>query len=101
MGSRLLVGNVELRFPLLRPFSASRRMYGPVPVEVAFFADGGVAWNSGESRPSSAALGRRVERRDHPSGEPDGYIPSAVRFRSPAAAAGRGWIFQFNLTPGF
>ena len=24
-------------------------MYGPVPVEVALFADGGVAWNRGES----------------------------------------------------
>ena len=55
MGSRMLVGNLEFRFPLLRPFGASRRMYGPVPVEVAFFADGGVAWNSGEQ----AVLPRR------------------------------------------
>jgi hypothetical protein len=46
MGSRMLVGNVEFRFPLLRPFGVSQRMYGPVPVEVALFADGGVAWNS-------------------------------------------------------
>jgi hypothetical protein len=28
VGSRLLVGNLELRFPLLRPFGASQRMYG-------------------------------------------------------------------------
>jgi outer membrane protein assembly factor BamA len=45
MGSRLLVANLELRFPLLRPFGASSRMYGPLPVEVALFADGGFAWN--------------------------------------------------------
>jgi hypothetical protein len=51
LGSRMLVGNVELRFPLLRPFGASRRMYGPLPVEATLFADGGVAWNSDE-RPS-------------------------------------------------
>jgi Tol biopolymer transport system component len=50
LGSRMLVGNLEFRFPLLRPFSgASPRMYGPLPVEVALFADGGVAWNAGES----------------------------------------------------
>src|SRR5262249_60153682 len=46
LGSRVLVANVELRFPLLRPFGASQRMYGPVPVEIALFAAGGLAWNS-------------------------------------------------------
>jgi len=45
MGSRVLVGNVEFRFPLLRPIGATQGMYGPIPVEIAFFADGGVAWN--------------------------------------------------------
>ena len=48
VGSRMLVGNVEFRFPLLRPFGVSDRMYGPLPVEVAFFLDGGVTWNKGE-----------------------------------------------------
>jgi len=49
VGSRILVSNLELRVPLLRPFGVTHAMYGPVPMEVAFFADGGVAWNSGES----------------------------------------------------
>jgi dipeptidyl aminopeptidase/acylaminoacyl peptidase len=31
VGSRMLVGNLEFRFPLLRPFGASQRMYGPIP----------------------------------------------------------------------
>ena len=44
----MLVGNLEFRFPLLRPFGASQRMYGPVPIEIALFADGGVAWSRGE-----------------------------------------------------
>ena len=34
LGSRILVGNLEFRFPLLRPFGVSQRMYGPLPVEV-------------------------------------------------------------------
>jgi hypothetical protein len=102
LGSRMLVGNVEFRFPLLRPFGASRRMYGPLPVELALFADGGVAWNSGE-RPSM--LG----------GTRDGVSSAGVTFRvnlagfavgqfdvvRPLQRPGKGWIFQFNLTPGF
>ena len=51
LGSRTLVGNLEFRFPLLRPFGVSQRMYGPVPVEVALFGDAGVAWG-GNERPS-------------------------------------------------
>jgi hypothetical protein len=35
LGSRLLVANLEFRFPLLRPFGISRSMYGPLPVDVA------------------------------------------------------------------
>jgi hypothetical protein len=48
LGSKMLVGNLEFRFPLLRPFGVSRNMYGPLPLELAFFADSGVAWNQGE-----------------------------------------------------
>ncbi len=101
-GSRMLVGNLEFRFPLLRPFGASSRMYGPVPVEVALFADGGVTWNSGE-RPSifggtrdgvsSAGVALRVNFFGFAVGEFD--------FVRPFQRASRGWLFQFNLLPGF
>jgi outer membrane protein assembly factor BamA len=59
LGSRMLVGNLEFRFPLLRPFGATSRMYGPVPIEVALFADGGVAWNSGQKPAPLRRLARR------------------------------------------
>src|SRR4030095_12979606 len=52
LARRMLVGNLEFRFPLLRPFGATSRMYGPIPIEVALFADGGVAWNSGQKTES-------------------------------------------------
>jgi hypothetical protein len=102
LGSRTLIGNVEFRFPLLRPFGLSERMYGPVPVEVALFADAGVAWNSGEkpsflggSRKgvSSAGVAFRVNMLGFAVGELDIVRP----FQRP----GRGWTFAFNLTPGF
>ena len=60
IGSRMLVGNVEFRFPLLRPFGATGRMYGPVPTEVAFFADGGYEVEARVGLKWPAARRRRV-----------------------------------------
>ena len=101
-GSRMLIGNVEFRFPLLRPFGVSGNMYGPVPVEVAFFADAGTAWNNGQ-RPevfggsrggvSSAGVALRVNIFGFAVGEFDVARP----FQRP----GRGWQFGFNLMPGW
>jgi hypothetical protein len=103
LGSRLLVGNLEFRFPLLRPFTgASRMMYGPVPVEVAFFADGGVAWNKSESPSllggsrggvSSAGLTLRANL--------FGFAVGQFDFVHPFQRPGRGWLFEFTLAPGF
>ena len=102
VGSRVLVANVELRFPLLRPFGVSQRMYGPIPAEVAFFWDGGVAWNRGESpeflggaRPAatSAGVALRVNL--------FGFAVAQFNVARPFQRPGQGWIFQFALAPGF
>jgi Tol biopolymer transport system component len=102
LGSRMLVGNLEFRFPLLRPFGIRSGMYGPLPTEVAFFVDGGVAWN----------------RNDRPAlfgGERDGVSSAGITFRfnlfnfavaqadlaRPFQRPGRGWVWGFSLTPGF
>jgi outer membrane protein assembly factor BamA len=102
MGSRLLVGNLEFRFPLLRPFGASPGMYGPLPVEVAFFADGGVAWSRG-AKPeffggqaehvSSVGVAFRVNLMGFAVGEFD--------VTRPLQRKSQGWVFQFHLSPGF
>jgi outer membrane protein assembly factor BamA len=102
VGSRVLVGNLEFRFPLLRPFGASGGMYGPLPMEVALFADGGVAWNEGDSPTffggdargvSSAGVALRLNLFGFAIGEFD--------FVRPLQRPGQGWMFQFNLSPGF
>lgn len=68
VGSRTLVGNLEFRFPLLRPLGESPRMYGgPVPLELGFFADGGVEWwreavVSGRSPRGCVERWRRIAR---------------------------------------
>jgi hypothetical protein len=114
LGTRVLVGNIEFRFPLLRPFGASQRMYGPVPVEVALFADGGLAWNSLQAA-SVATSPLDIAQQPHPFDLHDGVSSAGVAFRvnlfgfligefdfsHPFQRPGRGWIFQFNLTPGF
>jgi outer membrane protein assembly factor BamA len=103
VGSRMLVANLEFRFPLLRPFSgASQSMYGPVPVEVAVFADAGVAWNHGQKPSivggdregvSSVGLALRANL--------FGFAIGQFDFAKPLQRVDKGWVFQFNLSPGF
>jgi hypothetical protein len=101
LGSRLAVGNVELRFPLLRPFGASSEMYGPLPVEVALFVDGGLAWRKGDfsswSSPSGSAWSTGVTLRTSLLGFGLGQFDIARPFQRPGA----GWVVQFNLAPAF
>lgn len=103
-GSRMLVGNVEFRFPLLRPFrGVDSSVYGPLPVEVAFFLDGGVTWNKGQ-RPSFFNGGTRepvtsggITLRTNLLG----FAVAQIDYARPFDRPGRGWIWGFSLTPGF
>ena len=102
LGSRVLVGNLEWRFPLLRPFGVKSGMYGPIPTEIAFFADAGVAWNAGE-RPTIFGGQRQVVS----------SVGVAVRARlfnllilefdvsNPFQRRGSGPVLQLNVSPGF
>ena len=103
LGSRMLVGNLEFRFPLLRPFGVSpSRMYGPIPIEVAFFADGGVAWNRSDS-PSLFGGGRKGVSSAGAALRLNlfGYAVGQFDISRPFQRPGSGWVFQFNLAPGF
>jgi Tol biopolymer transport system component len=103
VGSRMLVGNIEFRFPLLRPFrGVSSNVYGPLPVEVAFFLDGGVTWNKGEKpsffngtrKPvSSGGITLRTNLM--------GFAVAQIDLARPFDRPGRGWVWGFSLTPGF
>ncbi len=42
----MLVGNIEVRAPLVGLLHGGTLTYGPLPVEVAAFYDEGVAWTS-------------------------------------------------------
>lgn len=102
LGSRMLVGNLELRFPLLRPFGVSGGMYGPIPTEIALFVDGGTAWTR-DDRPTffggdrqavaSAGISFRVNLL--------GFAVAQIDLARPFHRPGRPWTWAFSLSPGF
>ena len=101
VGSRILVGNLEFRFPLVGAFTGDFD-YGPLPIEALLFADTGVAWNS-ELEPSflggdrdfvsSYGAGLRINLLGYLIAEFDAV--RAVDRRS------SDWRFVFNIRPGF
>jgi Tol biopolymer transport system component len=101
IGSKVAIANAELRFPLWGLFHPDQ-FYGPIPVELAVFADGGVAWGSntrtftasGDSQPvGSVGAAARVNI--------FGFAVAEVDYVHPLDRPGRGWLWQFNLIPGF
>jgi Tol biopolymer transport system component len=101
-GSRIAVGNIELRFPLLGVLGLGHGYYGAFPIETAFFADGGVAWSSGQKpsflggnmRPlTSVGIANRLNL--------FGYVVIEVDYVRPFQRQGVGWTWQFGFTEGF
>ena len=100
-GSRVGVASAELRFPLLGLFSR-RSYYGAFPIEMAFFADAGVAWTS-DAKPSfaggdrdwvrSAGMALRVNLL--------GFAIAEIDYVRPLDRSRKGWLWQFGLMPGF
>jgi Tol biopolymer transport system component len=102
LGSRLLLANVELRFP---PFGAfgGKGFYGPLPIELLAFADAGVAWTrtqkaefmSGGTRKwvKSVGGGARINL--------FGYAVVEIDYVHPLDRPSKNWLWQFNFTPGW
>jgi outer membrane protein assembly factor BamA len=103
LGSRVVVGNVELRFPLLGALGIGSGYYGAFPIEFALFGDGGLAWDtqhdpsvfgSGSRDPVfSAGAGLRINLL--------GFAVAEVDLVRPFDRPGKGWVWQFELQPGF
>jgi len=101
-GSRMLVGNLEVRFPLLGVLGLGHGYYGAFPLEAAVFADGGYAYSRGQT-PSifggsrqpvtSAGAALRVNL--------FGFAVAELDYVRPFNWPGKGWTWQFSLNPGF
>jgi Tol biopolymer transport system component len=100
-GSRILVGNLEVRAPLLGLFGA-RNLYGPVPVEVGAFFDAGVAWNSGAS-PKLFGGERDIVKSVGATARLNilGFAVLQVDWVTPLDRPGKDAFFQFNVLAGF
>jgi hypothetical protein len=99
LGSRLAVAGAELRFPLVGLFNR-RSFYGPLPLDLAIFGDAGTAWSSEGNAfegtrdwVRSAGVALRFNA--------FGYAILEIDYVRPFDRPGRGWPWQFNLTPGF
>jgi len=104
LGSRLVVANAELRFPLFGALGIGSGYYGVFPIEFAVFGDAGLAWDN-VNKPSgifgsgtrdpvfSAGAGLRINLL--------GFAVAEVDLVRPFDRPGKGWVWQFELQPGF
>jgi outer membrane protein assembly factor BamA len=100
-GSRMVVANAELRAPLVGLFRGKLE-YGRVPVEVALFADAGVAWTSADKAAflggdrawvRSAGVAVRVNV--------FGIMVVETAYARPFDRLSKGWVWSWSFTPGF
>ena len=101
-GSKFIVGNLELRFPLLGVLGLGSGMYGAFPVEFITFADAGVAWDSqneafflGGPRDlvTSVGAGFRINL--------FGFLLAEIDYVHPFDRPLKGTHWQFSFQPGF
>jgi hypothetical protein len=104
LGSRIAVANAELRFPLFGTLGIGSGYYGVFPVDFIAFGDVGLAWDtvnepsvfgsSGTREPVfSAGAGLRINLL--------GFVVAELALVRPFDRPGKGWIWQFELQPGF
>ncbi len=101
-GSKLMVANIELRFPLLRVLGIGQGYYGALPLEFTAFYDIGLAWsneeapwfNGGIRKPvSSAGVGLRMNVL--------GYMILGVNYVHPFDRPMKGSYIQLTIQPGY
>lgn len=101
-GSKMIVFNAEVRFPVFNVLGIGKGYYGILPIELAVFLDGGLAWQSndkawfldGNRKPVfSAGLTLRMNV--------FGYAILGVNVSHPFNRPKKDWVFQFMFTPGY
>ncbi len=102
IGSRLLIANFELRFPLLGVFGIGSGYYGFLPIDFGVFYDAGYAWSAGQKiriftgnnrAVSSYGLVFRMNL--------FGFAVAEVDYVHPNDRPDKKWLWQFNFTEGF
>lgn len=101
LGTRMAVGNLEVRAPLLALFGA-KNLYGPLPIDIGAFFDAGVAWDAAEkprflggSRPLSRSVGAVARLNLF------GVAVLELDYVKPLDRGNKKPRFQFSLNSGF
>jgi Tol biopolymer transport system component len=107
-GSKMMVANVELRFPLFGVLGLGRGYYGILPMDFVAFYDAGIAWGyeaegdkankpfflGGDRKPlTSAGIGVRMNL--------FGYLVMGFNLVKPLNRPNQNLYFQFTIMPGF
>ena len=100
VGSKMLVGNLEARLPVLGPLGLLARSV-PLPTDLFVFADAGVAWTNAEkptifggTRSLATAVGSGLRINVF------GALIAELALVRPLDRPQKGWYFQFSLTQG-
>jgi peptidoglycan hydrolase-like protein with peptidoglycan-binding domain len=102
LGSKMLVANFEVRFPLLGIFGIGEGYYGFLPIEFGGFFDTGIAWDQsnkpwfsgGDRKPiSSTGLVARINL--------FGFLIGEVDYVHPLNRPDKSWLWEFNFSQGF
>jgi hypothetical protein len=104
IGSKIAVGGAEVRIPLFgtRQFGLAT---GFIPTELVGFVDGGAAWTK-QSKVTWAFKTNSVERTPVVSAGVAArmllsYIPIELFYAKPFQRPTKGWVFGFNIIPGW
>ncbi len=100
-GSKIVVGNLELRFPLFGLLGLGKGYYGILPIESALFLDSGLSWtkqekpwfkNGNRKLVRSIGLALRFNL---------GYFMGELDYVKPFDRPDNKWRFQFGFISGF
>lgn len=102
LGSKLIVANFEMHFPLLGLFGFGRGFYGYFPVELGVFYDVGIIWENddkawflGGDRDPLKSYGLVMRTNLF------GITILEIDYVKPVDRMDKGWMWQVGLTPGF
>jgi Tol biopolymer transport system component len=103
VGSKILVGNAELRFPPFGLLHLGGGYYGFLPIEAGIFYDAGVAWTATEGAQLFGNGPRKIVRSTGVSLRMNlfGYAIGQMDVVHPFDRPQKNWMVRFSLTEGF
>jgi outer membrane protein assembly factor BamA len=103
LGSKILIANAEIRFPLFGLFGIGRGYYGIFPVDFLAFYDAGLAWQN-DVKPWFLSGGTRKPIQSFGVGlkvNVFGYLVLGFNYVKAINRPQKDWHIEFSLMPGF